>query len=516
MKLKTKIILISSISIAFIQGVSSFVSINSNSKKMIVEFEADSKRIISELNGSLPTPLWNYAFKEAKNIVGVKLKTPEFKGAVIKEIKSGKKVVGIEEVDNEIVDVDSSSNEKYLIYSNTIFYENKPVWAGEFYFSDETIKTAIQKNITYSIISSIILIIVLALIIAFLLDVLIFKALNETTSMMEDISRGEGDLTKKLKIKNRDEIGTLSDNFNVFVEKIREIISDVAKDTKVLTHSSKEFANTSNQIAIATKEISSQTSDVSSATDIASSRVNDVSEKTNFISCQVETVASAIEEMSSSLSEVSQNCIRQSDIVNEAEKDVNLSNEMMGQLKANALEISKISDVINDIADQTNLLALNATIEAASAGEAGKGFAVVAKEVKELAHRTASATKEIEQKIENMDSIVINTGTSIENIVNVIKEISNISISIASAVEEQSSTINEIAGSVSKTNTSTAEVNTNITATAENLIGISGNITKIDQGMLDTTNGVSSISANAESLSKLALNLDKLVNQFKY
>ncbi len=516
--LKSKIILISILAIVIIQLISGIVTIKTSSSKMLDNFNKSSNAIVAELKGSLGTPLWNYDFKVAKGIVSVKLKTPEFKGCLVSEIKSKKVVLGIakDSGTDSISEITSTLSKENITKVDTIYNGNKAEWIGEFYFTDKIIREEIRKNIIYSIISSLILIISLGLVIGFLLQKLIFNRLGKTIKMMEDIAKGEGDLTKRMKIDHNDEIGELSENFNSFVEKIRSIILDVANNTDDLSKASSELATASNDIAASAEEISNQTSGVTSASESSSRRIGEIADKTNIISSQVETIASAIEEMSASLNEVSQNCIKQSGIVGEANKDASKSTDMIEQLQANAVEITKISDVISDIADQTNLLALNATIEAASAGEAGKGFAVVATEVKELAHRTATATGEIDQKIENMKSIVNNTATSIESIVSIIGEINEISTSIASSVEEQSATINEIANSVSTTSNSTAEVNSSTNATADDINSITTNISNIDEGMSNAANSATSINNSVKALNGLSEQLKSLINQFKY
>jgi methyl-accepting chemotaxis protein len=157
--------------------------------------------------------------------------------------------------------------------------------------------------------------------------------------------------------------------------------------------------------------------------------------------------------------------------------------------------------VISSIAEQTNLLALNATIESARAGEAGKGFAVVANEVKELARQTSRATEEIGGKIGAIQSDVQGAITSIASIAEIINKINDISGIIASAVEEQAATANEIGRNVSEAATGSNE--------------IAKNVSSVSSVSRSTTEGAANSKQAALDLSRMASDLQALVNAFK-
>ena len=162
----------------------------------------------------------------------------------------------------------------------------------------------------------------------------------------------------------------------------------------------------------------------------------------------VNSVAAAAEQMSMSIQEISQQIARSQDVTKEAVNAANETNHTVDGMQHAADEIGKVIQLITDIAAQTNLLALNATIEAARAGEAGRGFAVVASEVKSLANQTRTATSQISEQIEEMQSVTEKAASALSGIGGTIGTIEEFSTSIAAAIEEQSAAGLEISGNV--------------------------------------------------------------------
>lgn len=173
----------------------------------------------------------------------------------------------------------------------------------------------------------------------------------------------------------------------------------------------------------------------------------------------------------------------------------------MKTLGKNALEIGKVTNVIQVIAQQTNLLALNAAIEAASAGEAGKGFAVVANEVKELARQTATATEDITAKIEGIQDSTSNAVEAIKQVTEIITLINNSQEKITSMVENQTRSSDEISRNVSETTVGINQISRNINESAIGATQVSKSISEIATGANSMARNVAEAATGINALS---------------
>jgi methyl-accepting chemotaxis protein len=179
-----------------------------------------------------------------------------------------------------------------------------------------------------------------------------------------------------------------------------------------------------------------------------------------------------------------------------------------------AQDIGKVTETIAEISAQTNLLALNATIEAARAGEAGKGFAVVANEIKDLARQTATATGEIKDRIEGIQSSTEITVQGIRKISEIITEIDAIVSGIAVALEEQSATMSELTTNIAEAGTGIGEVSENVAQSSVVSQQISRDISQLNQSVADIAGSTGLVAKNAEELNRLADSLRQLINKF--
>ncbi|MDV6331219.1 HAMP domain-containing methyl-accepting chemotaxis protein [Asticcacaulis sp. 201] len=254
--------------------------------------------------------------------------------------------------------------------------------------------------------------------------------------------------------------------FKVFQERIAVFASSFVE-------ASGELSDSAQSLAATAEETSRQAQVVAGAADEAANNV--------------QTAAAATEELTASIQEINSQVTTATHVSTEASEEAARTETDIRSLSEAANSIGEVVGLITNIASQTNLLALNATIEAARAGDAGKGFAVVASEVKQLATQTAKATRDINNKVTEIQNATQRTVSSIEKIVSTIDNMRNISTNISSAVEQQGAATNEIAGNTSRAADSTTQVTENIAgvghaaemtgAASAQLMSLSSNLT---------------------------------------
>lgn len=341
------------------------------------------------------------------------------------------------------------------------------------------------------------------------------RPINRTVAMLKDIAEGEGDLTRRLDIGSKDELGEMARWFNVFMEKLQTMIKEIAGNSNTLKVTSSSLNEIAEQLAQGADNMLQRSNGVAAATEEMSANLNNVAAASEQASTNVNMVAAATEEMTATVQEIAQNSGKARGITETAVVKANSASAKVNELGKAALEISKVTEVITEISEQTNLLALNATIEAARAGEAGKGFAVVANEIKELARQTASATQQIKTRIEGIQTSTNETVMEIGQISKVIDEVYEIVGTIATAVEEQSASSQEISSNISQASQGIEEVNQNVNQTSVVSSSISGDIANVNQGVQDITSNSTEVNTKAGELAQLANQLQVIVGRFK-
>ncbi len=362
---------------------------------------------------------------------------------------------------------------------------------------------------------SILLIAALALsvLMAFFIVRSITGPVGKASALAETMAKG--DFTTKLDINQKDEIGLMATSLNAMAGQLSAMIRDIIGGVNRLTASSNDMAAVSKQLSANAKDTSDRAATVAAATEEMSTNIQSVSAAMEQSTSNVNMVASSTEEMTATVSEIAQNAEKARAISAGAVKQSQQATEKMAELGESARKIGRVTETITEISEQTNLLALNATIEAARAGEAGKGFAVVANEIKELARQTAAATVDIKDQISEMQATTATTVEDIEKISAVISEINNVINGIATAVEEQSAASSEIASNIGQASQGIAEVNENVAQSTVVIADITRDIAGINQQSSQVGTGSGQVQQSAQGLAELAVQLEKMVQQFK-
>jgi methyl-accepting chemotaxis protein len=357
--------------------------------------------------------------------------------------------------------------------------------------------------------------ILMGMIMAWVISNNITRPVNGAVAGLRDIAEGEGDLTKRLEIHSKDELGELATWFNTFLDKLQAIIKEIAEKGKQLGTSSNDLSGLSTQMSNGADNMSSKSDTVASAAEEMSVNMQSVAAAMEESSTNVNMVASATEEMTSTVNEIAGQSEKGRSIVNDAVSQAQNASVKVNELGEAAKAISQVTEVITEISEQTNLLALNATIEAARAGEAGKGFAVVANEIKELAKQTAQATQEIKSKIAGIQDSTSITVNEIGQITEVINDVNDIVGTIASATEEQLTATKEIANNIGQASAGIQEVNENLSQSSTVSAEIAKDIVGVNQESAEMSNSSSQINMSATDLSTLADELNSMVARFK-
>ncbi len=307
----------------------------------------------------------------------------------------------------------------------------------------------------------------------------ITRPLQELTRVMEDISLGEGDLTRRLHVQSRDEIGQLATAFNRFVERIHQSMREVSSAAQSVNAGAQRVLQASNSSLENFDDQSSRTSSVAAAINQLGAAAQEIARN----ACDASHQASNARQQAEDGRQVVQRTI---EVMHELSGKISASCANIELLNDKTVDIGQILEVIKGISQQTNLLALNAAIEAARAGEAGRGFAVVADEVRSLAGRTQTSALEIQQMIEALQigaqqsvatmtesqqhseesvNIANLAGTRLGSVTQRIGEIDNVNQSVAAATEEQTAVVEALNVDIIQINTLNRQGVENLQAT---------------------------------------------------
>jgi methyl-accepting chemotaxis protein len=326
------------------------------------------------------------------------------------------------------------------------------------------------------------------------------RPLEEVTHRLRDIAEGEGDLTQRLEVTGRDEIGEVALAFNAFMEKLQAVIGEVKTSAAQLMHTVEELAVVSRRVA--------------SNSEQASQDAFSMAAQVEIMTFTLDGLAGQAEDVQRTSAESSEHSTRGGQIIHAASAEmervtaaVGESSQIIQALGEQSDQITQIVNVIREIADQTNLLALNAAIEAARAGEQGRGFAVVADEVRKLAERTSNSTQEITAMIEKIQG---GTRTAIQSMESGVSRVT----AGAALAQQAGVAINEITDRVSQVVAAVNEISSSLKEQAlsngENAHKVE-NIARLSE---ENSTAFHDTAKTVQYIDELAHSLDGLVGRF--
>ena len=383
----------------------------------------------------------------------------------------------------------------------------------------ETITASSASHIKQSIIIAALILILSILVNIIMCMRVLIRPIHVAVNMLKDISKGEGDLTKRLIVNSHDEIGVMAHYFNLTLEKIKNLIGIIKKQSLALANTGTELASNMNETATAIhhiitsiqaikNQVTNQSASVTQTNATMDDIIVNINKLNDYIDQQAVSVSmssAGIEEMVANIQSVTKTLIGNAGNVTDLAEASEIGRSGLQEVAEDIQKIAKesaglmeINEVMENIASQTNLLSMNAAIEAAHAGEAGKGFAVVADEIRKLAESSGEQSKTISlvlNKIkDSIDKIMKSTDTVLKKFEAIDVEIKNVSDqegNIRSAMEEQEVGSQQILQAIAQLNT----------------------ITKMVQNSSDEMHGRSKdVMQESNALGKVTLELTKGMN----
>jgi len=371
----------------------------------------------------------------------------------------------------------------------------------------------------------------------------LMKPLRSLKKSIEDIARGDADLTKKIEVTSRDEVGDVVDGFNSFIANLRGLISRI-KDSKdnletIDTDLQRTAIETGDSISQIIGDIEGVTDQIGQSTSRVEETTNDVSRIADSIdslttlienqSMGVSQASAAVEQMLGNIMSVSRSTEHMANAFNDLEQDTqngvakqNDVNNQIIQIEEQSQTLMAANNAISAIASETNLLAMNAAIEAAHAGEAGRGFSVVADEIRKLSETSAGQSKTIGAEIKKIQSAISNVVASSNDakesfnaVIEKIHETDQLVNQIKAAMEESEQGSHQITDALKIMNDSTVEVRTSSSQMKNGNAAILAKVNQLHNATAAMKQSVQGMSASISAINKTGSTLTDITTQMQ-
>ena len=393
--------------------------------------------------------------------------------------------------------------------------------------SEDYILTDVNRMTRFTVILAAIAVVITAVIIFFVLS-RTTKPIVKVADTLRDISEGEGDLTKTIMVNSKDEIGDLAIFFNKTLEKIKNMVMVIKKQSIQLSDIGNDLSSNMTETAAAINEItaniqsikgrvinqSASVTETNATMEQLTANINKLDEHVENQSSNVSQASAAIEEMVANTRSVTETLIKNAENVKELTDASEVGRSGLQEVSSDIQEIARESEglleinaVMENIASQTNLLSMNAAIEAAHAGEAGKGFAVVADEIRKLAESSSEQSKTISTVLKKIKESIDKISRSTDNVLqkfgaidSSVRTVADQEENIRNAMEEQGQGSKQILEGVSNVTEITRHVKSGsheMLNGAKEVIAESKNLERATQ---EITGGMNEMSSGADQI----------------
>jgi len=382
---------------------------------------------------------------------------------------------------------------------------------------------------------------VIGIIIAFIIGRSIAKPILHIAATLKDI--GEGDLTPRINISSKDEIGDLSQNINSTLENIKNLVLVIKREADTLTGIGSTLTENSKRSEQSAAEIGSTIEKVRERVSYQSASVKETNTTIDHIrdnitklndhvenqSGSVSKSSSAVEEMLANIQSVTQTLVKNSQNVKELIESSEVGRTSLADVAADIQEIAReseglleINSVIDNIASQTNLLSMNAAIQAAHAGDAGRGFAVVAGEIRKLAESSGNQSKTISAVLKKITESINKITRSTDNVLqkftlidNGVKTVSGQEERIRDAMEEQGAGSKQILEAISQLNEITQQVKGETQIMLNDGKEIISEGTILEKASQEITDGMNDMAKGADQIGMAVKELNEISGKNK-
>ena len=418
-----------------------------------------------------------------------------------------------------------------------------------FTFNEEDMMSKVNNTI-FKISLAIIVSLFLLILLLFIVITMVTSNIRRLNTMLINVSEGEGDLTSRIEIKTRDELNTMGESFNTFIDRLRSLMLDVKSDIERtddikqdISASTEETSTAIEQISANLNSVNDQIENLDSNISGTVSAIEQISTNVASIDSQISNQARIVEESGASITEMISSLENLSGIVSakrissdklgriteESRVKISETIESFKDVLSRIHDVEEMTETINNIASQTNLLSMNAAIEAAHAGEAGKGFAVVAEEIRKLAESSNQSAEMIDKHIKEITASIYQTDQNVTESGNTFDEVNREVLDTLNAFMEIEASIMELTTSGRTMMNSATELSdmTNRIRTGSNevregtdsIMKLSGNVKQISlsvsAGMAESNSGAAEIVSAMQNVLSLSQELNGIVEDLK-